>query len=317
MKQLSTLLLVILGVDLNPGKAQTTIPVLPHSQQVAGIDTLRNDSNLVVKGNLTAHGSLNFSGDKTITYLAPSSLGREVYLFGEHSTSTVDFLRRSGPGTSTPCNNPGTINGFNGGLLSYSCNPISKTYISMQMGVDGANGILDVAGTNQVGNAGLLINYYCGMPVDICTGENGGNVNICNGPGTNPGKVFLGITHVGPQAQTAAGPHGDAILSVSGKMVAQSCYVTAKHWADRVFDPGYRLTPLPDVEAYYLSHKHLKDIPTEQEVQENGIEVADMNCLLLQKVEELTRYVVELQKLVEAEQVEITLLKRRIKNQKR
>jgi hypothetical protein len=58
------------------------------------------------------------------------------------------------------------------------------------------------------------------------------------------------------------------------------------------------LTPLSEVEAYIKEHQHLPDLPSEEEVRANGIDVAQMNALLLKKIEELTLYVIELEKKV-------------------
>lgn len=70
-------------------------------------------------------------------------------------------------------------------------------------------------------------------------------------------------------------------------------------WADYVFAPGYVLKPLPEVERYVRKHRHLSDVPSAQEVSEQGVDVAKMNALLLQKIEELTLYQIQLHKLVE------------------
>ena len=67
-------------------------------------------------------------------------------------------------------------------------------------------------------------------------------------------------------------------------------------WADFVFEPDYNLMPLKDLETFIKANKHLPEIPTTAEVQENGISIGEMNAKLLQKVEELTLYVIELKK---------------------
>ncbi|MBL7932977.1 MAG: hypothetical protein JNL60_13800 [Bacteroidia bacterium] len=95
------------------------------------------------------------------------------------------------------------------------------------------------------------------------------------------------------------GTHADFSFAVSGKIVAQSIYVTAPsqtNWADYVFADDYKLLPLSEVEAYYKINKHLPEIPTTSEVKKDGIDIGTMNVLLLKKVEELTLYIVELNK---------------------
>ena len=67
--------------------------------------------------------------------------------------------------------------------------------------------------------------------------------------------------------------------------------------------------PLDSLNQYIKANGHLPDIPTETEVTENGIDVGDMNAKLLQKVEELTLYIIDLQKQISKQQKEIEQLK--------
>ncbi|UOQ52527.1 hypothetical protein [Hymenobacter cellulosivorans] len=98
------------------------------------------------------------------------------------------------------------------------------------------------------------------------------------------------------QRQPAA-PHNDYRLAVDGKLVAQSLYITnPSTWADYVFAPTYRRMPLADLEAYLLQNKHLPAIPAAAEVERKGYNVSEMDAKLLQSVEELTLYVIELNK---------------------
>jgi hypothetical protein len=67
-------------------------------------------------------------------------------------------------------------------------------------------------------------------------------------------------------------------------------------WADYVFEEDYVLMPTAELEAYIKEHKHLPGVPSAQEVVEEGIDLAEMNKILLEKVEELTLRVIELEK---------------------
>lgn len=71
-------------------------------------------------------------------------------------------------------------------------------------------------------------------------------------------------------------------------------------WADYVFKEDYNLMPLTQVEQFIKQNGHLPEVPTTQEAIANGIELKEMNILLLKKVEELTLYSIELQKRIEA-----------------
>ncbi len=87
-------------------------------------------------------------------------------------------------------------------------------------------------------------------------------------------------------------------LSVDGKVRAHAVKVYTD-WADFVFEKEYKLPTLDEVENYINDNGHLKGIPSAEEVEKNGIELGEMNKLLLQKIEELTLYVIDLKKEVE------------------
>lgn len=85
-------------------------------------------------------------------------------------------------------------------------------------------------------------------------------------------------------------------LDVKGKIRAEEVIIETG-WADFVFDKDYKLPSLTEVENHINEHKHLPDIPSEAEVKENGgVGLGEMQVKLLQKIEELTLYVIELKK---------------------
>lgn len=95
-------------------------------------------------------------------------------------------------------------------------------------------------------------------------------------------------------------------LSVNGAVRAHRVRVYTT-WADYVFNKDYDLPTLEEVEQHIKDNGHLKDIPSDKEVETNGIELGEMNKLLLQKIEELTLYMIEMKK-------EINNLKSQVKN---
>ncbi len=83
------------------------------------------------------------------------------------------------------------------------------------------------------------------------------------------------------------------LLSVNGQIGAKDVIVTSAGWSDYVFQPGYRLRPLSEVNAYIRANHHLPDIPSEAEVRANGVSVSDMQAKLLAKIEELTLNIIQ------------------------
>jgi hypothetical protein len=89
-------------------------------------------------------------------------------------------------------------------------------------------------------------------------------------------------------------------LAVEGGIAARTVKVTNTSFADYVFEPTYKLRPLSSVESYINENKHLPGMPSAKEVEkEGGFEMGNMNVKLLEKVEELTLYVIELKKEIE------------------
>lgn len=79
----------------------------------------------------------------------------------------------------------------------------------------------------------------------------------------------------------------------NGTVFANEVKVEATKWSDFVFDKEYKLLPLEEVKAHIEEYKHLPDVPSEKQVLEEGIDVAEMQAKLLQKIEELTLYVIQ------------------------
>jgi hypothetical protein len=68
------------------------------------------------------------------------------------------------------------------------------------------------------------------------------------------------------------------------------------NWADYVFAPDYKLMPLEDVEAFVKENKHLPNVPSADKMVETGIDVATVDAKLMEKIEELTLYMIDMKK---------------------
>jgi hypothetical protein len=91
---------------------------------------------------------------------------------------------------------------------------------------------------------------------------------------------------------------GSFKLAVEGKIGAREVKVTLQNpWPDYVFSSQYQLPDLLSVEQFIRTHRHLPGIPAAASIQkEGGIELGEMNRKLLEKIEELTLYLIELKK---------------------
>lgn len=103
------------------------------------------------------------------------------------------------------------------------------------------------------------------------------------------------INHLGNVGIGTSGPAPSYKLSVNGKIRAKEVVVET-NWSDFVFADDYKLMPLDELEKNIKQNRHLPGIPSEKEVTENGVGLGEMQAKLLQKIEELTLYVIELKK---------------------
>lgn len=88
-------------------------------------------------------------------------------------------------------------------------------------------------------------------------------------------------------------------LAVSGGILTEKVRVATSgtaFWADYVFDKSFKLKSLKEVENFIKENKHLPDVPSTADVTKNGLDLAETQALLLQKIEELTLYVIQQQK---------------------
>jgi|GEM_PF-6334240 len=89
----------------------------------------------------------------------------------------------------------------------------------------------------------------------------------------------------------------DEKLTVKGKIHAEEVIVNLNvPGPDYVFEEDYDLPTLAEIEAFIRANKHLPEVPSAAEMEEDGIVLGDMNMLLLKKVEELTLYAIALEK---------------------
>ena len=112
--------------------------------------------------------------------------------------------------------------------------------------------------------------------------------------------------------KTITGTHSDYRLAVEGKLVAKEIIVTIDNWntwPDYVFKPNYNLMSLLDLEKSINQNGHLPGMPNAQDIRDNGINISEVQAKLLEKIEELTLYMIEMKKENELLKQEINKLK--------
>lgn len=108
-----------------------------------------------------------------------------------------------------------------------------------------------------------------------------------------------------------------AKLGVEGTIYARRIKITQDSWADYVFDDNYALMSLPNLAAFIRQHRHLPDMPTTSEVTMQGTDIAQIQELLLRKVEELTLYVLNQSAELKMQQQKMRLLEKQVKHSRK
>jgi hypothetical protein len=161
------------------------------------------------------------------------------------------------------------------------------------------------------GNVYQLIGTYRGWDTKAIyvAGYNAGN-SAASGYTTATERVYIGnptfnsnylsVNLLNGNVGIGTASTGTFRLAVEGKIGAREVRVTsASPWPDYVFSRSYKLRSLANVEEYIKKNHHLPNMPSAQEVKDNGIELGVMNAKLVQNIEELMLYVIDLKKEIE------------------
>lgn len=86
-------------------------------------------------------------------------------------------------------------------------------------------------------------------------------------------------------------------LAVAGSIIAESVKVKLRRaWPDYVFEKGYHVQSIKEVEEFIKRNGHLPEIPPRAEIEAEGLELGEINSRLLKKIEELTLYIIDIEK---------------------
>ena len=230
-------------------------------------------------GNVTTNGNTTYQG---------------VTFWGTYDAPTQNI----------PANVTNSLGLVIGGLLTSTYNNDSRCFIGTNGGVSTtyAGGLVLKSKSYDV-NINTLNEY----PIDFMTGI-----------GTSRPHMRLhsfGLLNLGevetPKAR-AASNDGYKLL-VNGFIGAKRVKVTqTTFWPDYVFESDYKLASLSEVEAFIKANKHLPDVPAAAKVEKEGLDVGDTQAILLRKIEELTLYIIDLNKKVESQQTVIEELKSKL-----
>jgi hypothetical protein len=241
---------------------------------------------LQIWGRSDGHGYLEFYGE------FGSGPQRAIYGYGEslhYSAPSHNFIGNVGIGTS----NASSLLELGSAtpiitLTPASYNGLYKTSLGTRASAQGFL-ILGNNGQNEIraGNsaAGGYLDFFTNNMVSQESESNGNHVMRMAANGN------VGIGTTSPREK----------LSVNGKIRAHEIKVETTNWPDYVFTKDYALPSLAEMEKHIKEKGHLSGIPSATEVKVNGIDLGEMNAKLLQKIEELTLYLIEQNKIIVAQ----------------
>ena len=210
----------------------------------------------------------------------------------------IDEAGNVGIGTTNPGMklHLGTSNSLEGLGLSHS-NGAWTNFFSPSMTGGAYNGI------TQPGDTGLIFGNAAGINT------------VSNGFVIAPHRSTVSGLRISNNGDVGIGTsYPDAKLSVKGQIHAQEVKVDLNGAVapDYVFEPTYNLSPLDSIKTYIDKNKHLPEVPSAKEIEKNGVNLGEMNMLLLKKIEELTLYQIEMNGKMEAVMKENSELKNRV-----
>jgi len=200
---------------------------------------------------------------------------------GSLTTSNPNWVELATRGTNTFIGNQ-TVNGNLGIGTSSPESPLTvygiSTFYPRRIGAGDARQFFI---NHSFSNPDFINNLY---PIILATG--GGNQPLI----LDAARVGIGT----------ANP--DSRLAVNGTIHSKEVKVDmiGWPWPDFVFKKEYNLPTLAEVEKHINEKGHLENIPSEEEVLKNGINLGEMNAKLLQKIEELTLYMIDQNKNIQS-----------------
>lgn len=252
-------------------------------------------------------GSLKILSLLVLVSLCPVAAQAQWVSSGGNTTTTDNV----GIGTSPSSGNKLTVEGamsLNGDLTITKSSPSAFRNIMAKTTLGG----LQLAANTGSGNGSSIEMYSSNSSgregelrfISYGPAATGGGIQFLNyDPGatwkTNMKILSSGLVVIGDVPIPSSNTYG---LLVDRGILTEKVRVAIKgssEWADFVFDEKYRLMPLKELECFIEKEKHLPGIPTTEQVMKEGVDVGKMQAQLLQKVEELTRYIIMQQKEIE------------------
>ncbi len=192
-------------------------------------------------------------------------------------------------------------------LHIYTGNDTSKFVIGNKQG--GANSLWFTArggtqASNWNGYANIMLNGYLDNGWKKSLSDRGTWMMSMSGTDNKSTSVFaIQYSEPTPNVSSISNLKDVFMIKGDGRVYANEIVVKnstgGTWWADYVFNPDYNLMSLTHLEKYIRENKHLPNIPSAKEVSQNGVALGEMQNKQMEKIEELTLYIIDLQKQID------------------
>ncbi|MEO6403936.1 MAG: hypothetical protein ABIY51_10560, partial [Ferruginibacter sp.] len=214
-----------------------------------------------------------------------------------YSSTEDSYIRGGKPGAKVVINDQSAgdvLISQGGGNVGIGTIPIYKLDVAGRMRLKADANSAGVWFSNTANTADVsFLGQYTDSKFGIY-GAGGWKLAIDN----NDGTVYCGSTNLDAEVLTNAVGYK---LKVFGKIISEEVRVQLKAaWPDYVFNEGYKKLTLPQLEVYLKENKHLPNIPSASEIEKDGQHLGEVQRKMLEKVEELSLYIIELKKEIDA-----------------
>jgi len=294
-----------------------------------GVGTMNPDSKLQVNGSMSIDSSLT-ARDSAI-FQKQVRMKDKVIVEGEAVIKGVltakDNLRVLG---TTKIEGALKLTGLN------NTQPDDTTLLFMnaagKVKSGGIPALLDAISSNPKAAKSLQdIVYASAQQQELCPVDNNGQpILLAPYWQTGPEKIFILNSNCKPDVRLGVGVIPEAKLHIktseghstypiivekslpgnqtqkllqldnNGTLFSREIKVNLINWPDFVFKKDYTLQPLSEVENYVQNNGHLPDVPSAKEIEENGLDLGEINKILMQKLEELTLHLIAQEKRITA-----------------
>jgi hypothetical protein len=249
-----------------------------------------NISRVSTTSSVGQGATMQFNDTGTASYNVIQGSSDGLQIFNNYANSGwLERMRISGNGNvGIGTTNPQTKLDINGsGIVGLNVSGNSSSFLGADMNISRINT------TTGVGRgATLQFNDTGSSSYNVIQGSEGG-LQIFNNYANAGWVERMRVAGNGNVGIGTTNP--DAKLAVKGTVHAEEVKVDLQvPGPDYVFEPTYQLPSLTEIETYIKANKHLPEVPSAKEMEANGINLSEMNMLLLKKVEELTLYMIEM-----------------------